>query len=93
MIVGVGPGEGLDAGAGRAAVSDAGGVVARPGLFDRLGGPARVAVVSAPPGSGKTVLDRQLVPQHQDLYLLLAIAHRQQPHEGERVRHGEIGQV
>ena len=33
-------------------------VVARPGLFSRLGGPARVAVVSAPAGSGKTVLVR-----------------------------------
>jgi LuxR family transcriptional regulator, maltose regulon positive regulatory protein len=33
-------------------------VVARPGLTGRLGGPARVTVVSAPPGSGKTVLLR-----------------------------------
>ena len=32
--------------------------MARPGLFDRLGGPARVRVVSAPPGCGKTVLLR-----------------------------------
>jgi LuxR family maltose regulon positive regulatory protein len=36
-------------------------VVARPGLFDRLGGPARVTVVSAPPGSGKTVLLRSWI--------------------------------
>ena len=40
------------AGGGR----DAGGVVARPVLFERLGGLARVTVVSAPAGSGKTVL-------------------------------------
>jgi LuxR family transcriptional regulator, maltose regulon positive regulatory protein len=40
------------AGGGR----DAGGVVARPVLFGRLEGPARVTVVSAPAGSGKTVL-------------------------------------
>jgi len=32
--------------------------VSRPGLFDRLGASARVTVVSAPPGSGKTVLLR-----------------------------------
>ena len=32
------------------------GVVSRPGLFDRLGGPARVSVVSGAAGSGKTVL-------------------------------------
>ena len=32
--------------------------MARPGLFGRLGGPARVSVVSAPAGSGKTVLLR-----------------------------------
>ena len=39
----------------------AGGVVARPGLFGRLGGPARVTVVSAPAGSGKTVLLRSWI--------------------------------
>jgi DNA-binding SARP family transcriptional activator len=48
---------GLDAGPG------AGGVVIRPGLFQRLGGPARVSVVSGPPGSGKTVLLRSWVAQ------------------------------
>jgi len=32
------------------------GAVSRPALCERLGGPARVMVVSAPPGSGKTVL-------------------------------------
>ena len=42
---------------------DAGGVVARPGLFGRLAGEARVTVVSAPPGSGKTVLLRSWVSQ------------------------------
>ena len=35
----------------------------RPGLFGRLGGPARVTVVSAPPGSGKTVLLRSWIIQ------------------------------
>src|SRR5215469_12068229 len=34
------------------------GVVTRPGLFGRLGGSARVTVVAAPAGSGKTVLLR-----------------------------------
>src|SRR5580693_9673953 len=45
------------AGDGRAA----GGMVVRPGLFGRLGGPARVTVVSAPAGSGKTVLLRSWI--------------------------------
>src|SRR6516165_277457 len=57
MIAAVGPGE-VDAAAGRVAGVGAGGVVARPGLFGRLGGPARVTVVAAPAGSGKTVLLR-----------------------------------
>ena len=39
----------------------AGGMVARPVLFGRLGGLARVTVVSAPAGSGKTVLLRSWV--------------------------------
>jgi LuxR family maltose regulon positive regulatory protein len=43
--------------------SGAGGVVARPGLLRRLGGPTRVTVVSAPPGSGKTVLLRSWISQ------------------------------
>jgi LuxR family transcriptional regulator, maltose regulon positive regulatory protein len=41
----------------------AGGVVARHGLLRRLGGPARVTVVSGPPGSGKTVLLRSWISQ------------------------------
>src|SRR6201993_2304401 len=40
-----------------------GGVVSRPGLFERLGASARVTVVSAPPGSGKTVLLRSWIDQ------------------------------
>jgi hypothetical protein len=36
--------------------------------------------------------DRQLVPQRQDLQVLVAIAHRQQAYERERVRQGETGQ-
>jgi LuxR family transcriptional regulator, maltose regulon positive regulatory protein len=35
--------------------------VSRPGLFDRLAASARVTVVSAPPGSGKTVLLRSWI--------------------------------
>jgi LuxR family maltose regulon positive regulatory protein len=38
-------------------------VVPRPALFERLTGPARVIVVSAPPGSGKTVLLRSWLSQ------------------------------
>jgi LuxR family maltose regulon positive regulatory protein len=62
MIAGVGPGGRSDAVAGRVALG-AGGVVARPGLVGRLGGPARVTVVSAPPGSGKTVLLRSWITE------------------------------
>jgi LuxR family transcriptional regulator, maltose regulon positive regulatory protein len=61
MIAAVGPGE-TDGVAGRVAVGP-GGVVARPGLFARLGGPARVTVVAAPAGSGKTVLLRSWIGQ------------------------------
>lgn len=42
----------------RVAGTGTGGVVARPGLFARLGGSARAAVVSASAGSGKTMLLR-----------------------------------
>ncbi|MGH9171692.1 MAG: AAA family ATPase, partial [Acidimicrobiales bacterium] len=38
-------------------------VVARPALFARLGSSARVTVVSAPPGSGKTVLLRSWIEE------------------------------
>ena len=62
MITAVGPGE-LDDAAGQVAGLGAGGVVARPGLFGRLGGPARVAVMAAPAGSGKTVLLRSWISQ------------------------------
>src|SRR5579859_5809541 len=60
MILGVGSGE-TGAVAGRVAGPGAGGVVARPGLFERLGASLRVTVVSAPPGSGKTVLLRSWI--------------------------------
>jgi LuxR family maltose regulon positive regulatory protein len=62
MIAAVGPGKVEDT-AGRVAGVGAGGVVARPGLFGRLGGPARVTVVTAPAGSGKTVLLRSWMAQ------------------------------
>jgi LuxR family transcriptional regulator, maltose regulon positive regulatory protein len=57
----MGPAEGSGAVAGRVARPGAGGVVSRPGLFDRLAASARVTVVSAPPGSGKTVLLRSWI--------------------------------
>src|SRR5258705_5456931 len=57
----VGPAEGPDDVTGRAARPGLGGVVPRPRLFERLGGSARVTVLSAPPGSGKTVLLRSWI--------------------------------
>jgi LuxR family maltose regulon positive regulatory protein len=55
------PAEGPDAVVGRVAHPGAGGVVSRTGLFARLGASARVTVLSAPPGSGKTVLLRSWI--------------------------------
>jgi LuxR family transcriptional regulator, maltose regulon positive regulatory protein len=52
---------GAGAVAGGVAGPAAGGVVVRPRLFGRLGAQARVSVVSAPPGSGKTVLLRSWI--------------------------------
>jgi len=57
----VGPAEGPDDVTGRAARPGLGGVVPRPGLSGRLGASARVTVLSAPPGSGKTVLLRSWI--------------------------------
>jgi LuxR family maltose regulon positive regulatory protein len=51
-----------DAVAGDVARLDAGGIVSRPRLFERLGA-ARVSVVSAPAGSGKTMLLRSWIGQ------------------------------
>jgi LuxR family transcriptional regulator, maltose regulon positive regulatory protein len=59
----MGPAEGSGALAGRVARPGAGGIVSRPGLFERLGASARVTVVSAPPGSGKTVLLRSWIAE------------------------------
>jgi LuxR family transcriptional regulator, maltose regulon positive regulatory protein len=56
-------GVGLERGTRQDAGPGAGGVVIRPRLFERLAGPARVTVVSAPPGSGKTVLLRSWIRQ------------------------------
>src|SRR5215470_4940473 len=53
---------GSDTVAGGAAGPGSGGIVSRPRLFERLG-MARVTVVSAPPGSGKTVLLRSWINQ------------------------------
>src|SRR5262250_386390 len=60
MIGTMGSAVGSGAVAGGAAGRGAGGVVSRPRLFGRLGA-ARVSVVSAPPGSGKTVLLRSWI--------------------------------
>jgi LuxR family transcriptional regulator, maltose regulon positive regulatory protein len=60
----MGAGDSPDALVGQVADAGAAGlVVARPGLVRRLGGPARVTVVSAPPGSGKTVLLQSWIGQ------------------------------
>jgi LuxR family transcriptional regulator, maltose regulon positive regulatory protein len=63
MIGTMGSAVGAGAVAGGAAGPGAGGVVARPRLFGRLGAQARVSVVSGPPGSGKTVLLRSWIGQ------------------------------
>ena len=60
MIGNMGSAVGLDAVAGGVAGPGAGGIVSRPRLFERLGA-ARVTVVSAPAGSGKTVLLRSWI--------------------------------
>src|SRR5215469_19898 len=54
---------GSDAVAGGVPGPGAGGIVSRPRLFERLEASARVTVVSAPPGSGKTVLLRSWISQ------------------------------
>jgi LuxR family transcriptional regulator, maltose regulon positive regulatory protein len=63
MIGTMGSAVGADAAAGGAAGAGAGGVVSRPRLFGRLAAQARVSVVSAPPGSGKTVLLRSWISE------------------------------
>ena len=50
-----------DAVVGSLAGPDARGIVSRPRLYERLAGSARVTVVSAPAGSGKTVLLRSWI--------------------------------
>jgi LuxR family maltose regulon positive regulatory protein len=57
----MGPAEGSGFGDGRLTRPGAGGVVSRSELFERLGASARVTVVSAPPGSGKTALLRSWI--------------------------------
>jgi len=66
MMGSMGSAVGSDAVAGGVAGPGAGGVVPRPRLFERLAAPARVIVVSAPPGSGKTMLLRSWLG-HADL--------------------------
>jgi LuxR family transcriptional regulator, maltose regulon positive regulatory protein len=61
MISVMGPAEGSEPVVGRVARPGAAGVVSRPELYGRLGTSARVTVVSAPPGSGKTVLLRSWI--------------------------------
>jgi LuxR family transcriptional regulator, maltose regulon positive regulatory protein len=63
MIETMGSAIGSDAVAGGVAGPGAGGSVSRPRLFELLGASARVTVVSASPGSGKTVLLRSWISQ------------------------------
>src|SRR6516225_9284536 len=63
MMGNVGSAVGSDAVAGGVAGPGAGGIVSRPRLFGRLAASARVTMVSAPPGSGKTVLLRSWICQ------------------------------
>src|SRR5215467_1731806 len=63
MIGNMGSAVGSGAVAGGVAGPGAGGIVSRPRLFQRIGASARVTVVSAPPGSGKTVLLRSWTSQ------------------------------
>jgi LuxR family transcriptional regulator, maltose regulon positive regulatory protein len=63
MIGVMGSVAGAGAGADGAAGRGAGGVIARPRLVGRLAAQARVSVVTAPPGSGKTVLLRSWISQ------------------------------
>ena len=57
----VDPVDGRGAMAGGGAARHTGAVVPRPVLIGRLGGPARVTVVSGAAGSGKTVLLRSWI--------------------------------
>jgi LuxR family maltose regulon positive regulatory protein len=57
----MGPAGGSESAAARAVRPGAGGIVSRPGLFERFGVSARVTVVAAPAGSGKTVLLRSWI--------------------------------
>jgi LuxR family maltose regulon positive regulatory protein len=57
------PAESSESAARRVTGPGAGGVVSRPGLWERLEGSARVTVVSASAGSGKTVLLRSWISQ------------------------------
>jgi len=63
MIGNMGSAAGSDAIAGGVVGPGAGGIVSRPRLFERLSASARVTVISAPPGSGKTVLLRSWISQ------------------------------
>jgi LuxR family transcriptional regulator, maltose regulon positive regulatory protein len=55
------PAEGQDAAAASASRRGTGGVISRPRLFEQLAASARVTLVSAPPGGGKTVLLRSWI--------------------------------
>src|ERR1700761_7117168 len=84
MIRFVGPGEGSGAVAGPAAGPGAGGVVSRPGLTGRLGGPARVTVLAAPAGSGKTVLLRCWISQAEQAGRTAWVATGRAEHDPQR---------
>jgi LuxR family maltose regulon positive regulatory protein len=59
----VGPANRSGAAGPPAALAARDGVVSRPGLFERLGGAGRVTEVSAPAGSGKTLLLRSWISE------------------------------
>jgi LuxR family transcriptional regulator, maltose regulon positive regulatory protein len=63
MMIAVDPAGGPSAAAAGGAGRVTGAVVSRPVLVGRVGGPARVTVVSAPAGSGKTMLLRSWLGQ------------------------------
>ena len=52
----------------------------------------RTSSATASPVPVGALQDRHLVPQRKGLHILVAVAHRQQAYERERVRQGEIGQ-
>jgi hypothetical protein len=61
-------------------------LVEQPGEHHAIGGGERGLADSA-------LQDEELVPQRQDLDVLVTVAHRQQAQKREGVRHSEVGQA